>query len=199
MCLQVRSASSGPRQSDSSLTLENSSLWWETKGEKNSGQSPHQNKTKYPEATVLILGGGDQRLGSEGSSSNRAKDARTPGSTYGFASLSAKAGAGVALPCEVRLKASEWLISIRTRDCINSVLLRTKPIYWQNVKNSSKVNLICLQNYTGDATRLMRASTHDLPQGSSPLEGESIPSASQSLNRRCIDKRVVFDLLHPAF
>ena len=95
MCLQVRSASSGPRQSDSSFTLENSSLQWGHKGE-DSTLTPdglHPNTAEWPgreaEATALTLESGVQRLPlTKGSCGSRSKGSRTPSSTWGFAQVS---------------------------------------------------------------------------------------------------------------
>lgn len=102
MCLQVRSASSGPRQRDSSRTLENSSLGERgTKGENNTAyarRSPPRDGTEgrglRPEAAGLL-----RERGVHASGEQWRRGPRLPHARLGLRLCSFRQEAGTVRPC----------------------------------------------------------------------------------------------------
>lgn len=73
MCLQVSSASSGPRHSDSNFTLENSSLWWGDRGEKDTADTRGSGLVRTQELLHSLQNGASKSL-------IPSKGSRAPGS-----------------------------------------------------------------------------------------------------------------------
>lgn len=165
MCLHVRSASSGPRERDSSFTLENSSLRGETEGGHSSDQRPGQDGSGRELCGTLLAGHDVQcpnvrsgfrlrnrsRLSGHPTERGRPK-AGPEGGGGGGQGLRSSRGrirpcrslTTTAMPAQRRHgwsgEASERLISLRTRGFTKRAPFRAQPTYLQNLKNPSKVN-----------------------------------------------------------
>lgn len=148
MCLQVSSASSGPRHRDSSFTLENSSLWGET------GRRGHSSPPREWPGSVSELLHSLRNGASKGLTPTRAPEPRLSVGLCLSLTPEAKAGNDHVCGRAKFIRVANFIedTGISLRECF----FRTKPIYLQNYKNSLKANLkIYLQNDTEDVTPLI--------------------------------------------